>query len=134
MFFHIDAASGIPIYVQLKGQFKNCIAGGILLPGDKLPPVRELAAQLTVNPNTIQKAYQELEQEGIIETLRGRGTFVSTRTSPNPDQDRESKMGELLKSVITEAWHLNYTKDELLRTFEQKLAEWDTFKGGKKDE
>ncbi|HHW99476.1 MAG TPA: GntR family transcriptional regulator, partial [Firmicutes bacterium] len=75
--FYLDHRSPIPIYVQLQNQVKQAIAGGVLAPGEQLPSVRELAGRLAVNPNTIARAYQELEREGLIETLRGRGTFVT---------------------------------------------------------
>jgi Predicted transcriptional regulators len=134
MFYHVDPASGIPIYVQLIGQIKNCIAGGILVPGDRLPSVRELAAQLTVNPNTIQKTYQELEQNGIIETQRGRGTFVCGSIPIEFGQDRVRKLEDMIRALFVEAYHLNFKKEEFLKIFTKELGNWDSFKGGTKNE
>lgn len=128
MLFHVDAASGIPIYVQLKKQVKSCIAGGILLPGDRMPSVRELAGQLTVNPNTIQKAYQELEQEGIIETVRGRGTFVCGGSGNTGGEERKRKLEESIRALLVEAYHLNFTREEFLRVLHEKLEDWEPFK------
>ena len=73
---HLDYRDTKPIYTQIVENFRSQIATGILQPGDKLPSVRELAAQLSINPNTIQRAYRELEQQGAIQTLPGKGCFV----------------------------------------------------------
>lgn len=134
MFLHVDTANGIPIYVQLINQIKSCIAGGILIPGDRMPSVRELASQLTVNPNTIQKAYQELEQAGIIETVRGRGTFVYGTGTGFNEQERRKKLEQHVQALLVEAYHLNFGKDELKKIFDQKLEMWDGLKGGSIDE
>ena len=73
---HLDYRDAKPIYTQIVENFRSQIATGILQPGDKLPSVRELAAQLSINPNTIQRAYRELEQQAMIQTLPGKGCFV----------------------------------------------------------
>ena len=73
---HLDYRSARPIYAQITDGLRQQIAAGILQPGDKLPSVRELATQLAINPNTIQRAYRELEQGGVIVTLAGKGCFV----------------------------------------------------------
>ena len=74
--FHLEHRDGQPIYLQIMDRLKEQIRGSVLLPGDKLPSVRELAAELAINPNTIQRAYRELEQHGVIETIPGKGCFV----------------------------------------------------------
>ena len=79
---HLDYRDARPIYTQIADDFHAQIAAGILQPGDKLPSVRELATQLSINPNTIQRAYRELEAKGIIETLLGKGCFVCAIQSP----------------------------------------------------
>ena len=73
---HLEHRDGRPIYVQIKESLIAQVAAGVLLPGDKLPSVRELAGSLVINPNTIQRAYRELEQQGVIETIPGKGCFV----------------------------------------------------------
>lgn len=73
---HLDYRDAKPIYTQIMDNIRGQIAAGILQPGDKLPSVREMATQRSINPNTIQRAYRELEQQGIIETLPGKGCFV----------------------------------------------------------
>ena len=80
---HLDYRDARPIYTQIVENFRSQIAAGILQPGDKLPSVRELAAQLTINPNTIQRAYRELELQGVIQTLPGKGCFVCGVASPS---------------------------------------------------
>lgn len=75
----------LPIYLQIVNQVKRAVASGVLVPGDRLPTVRQLAVDLTINPNTVAKAYQELEREGVISTVPGRGTFVGQKkNSPKP--------------------------------------------------
>src|SRR4029077_8643468 len=75
--FHLDARSGVPTYLQLVQQVKQAVRLGILLPGDQLPTVKEVVGTLAINPNTVLKAYRELDFEGIVEGRRGQGTFVS---------------------------------------------------------
>ena len=80
---HLDYRDARPIYTQIVENFRSQIAAGILQPGDKLPSVRELAAELTINPNTIQRAYRELELQGVIQTLPSKGCFVCGVASPS---------------------------------------------------
>ena len=74
---HINVSSGVPIYLQLKDQLRRAVVGGVLRPGDRLPAVRDLAAETVVNPNTVARVYRELELEGLLQTQRGVGTFVA---------------------------------------------------------
>jgi GntR family transcriptional regulator len=76
--FYLDARSGVPTYLQLVQQVKQAVRLGILLPGDQLPTVREVVGSLAINPNTVLKAYRELDHEGLVEGRRGQGTFVSS--------------------------------------------------------
>ena len=80
---HLDYRDARPIYTQIVENFQSQIAAGLLQPGDKLPSVRELAAQLTIHPTTIQRAYRELELQGVIQTLPGKGCFVCGVASPS---------------------------------------------------
>ena len=84
---HLDSRDARPIYNQIVENFRAQIAAGILQPGDKLPSVRELATQLSINPNTIQRAYREMEQQGMIQTLPGKGCFVG-QVSGAPDWEK----------------------------------------------
>src|SRR4051794_25400472 len=82
--FHLEAASGVPTYVQIVQQVKESLRLGVLDVGDQLPTVREVVADLAINPNTVAKAYRELEREGLLVAQQGRGTFVaSTLASPS---------------------------------------------------
>lgn len=109
----IDMRSSIPIYEQIIIGIKELILKGILLPGDKLPSVRDLASIITINPNTISKAYSELERQKIIETIRGRGTFVAFQYEPKIQEDRLNMMKEQLKRAVLEAEYMGITKTEL---------------------
>ncbi|HHY46574.1 MAG TPA: GntR family transcriptional regulator [Firmicutes bacterium] len=101
MWFHLEPSSPIPIYAQIAEQVKRAVAGGILLPGDQLPSVRELAMKLRINPNTVARAYLELEREGVVATQRGRGTFVADgiRALPEVEREREVK-GDIERALV----------------------------------
>ena len=90
----LDYRDARPIYTQIVDGFRDQILGGILQPGEKLPSVRDLAAQLTINPNTIQRAYRELEAKGWIVTVPGKGCFVCDRPQPNPVSERQTLLEE----------------------------------------
>ncbi|MDA8234088.1 MAG: GntR family transcriptional regulator [Clostridia bacterium] len=124
MWFKIDPSNGLPIYMQILNQVKRAVAGGMLNPGDQLPSVRELAVQLTVDPNTIAKAYQELEREGVIKTLRGRGTFVAEGNSVLKKEARLQVLTETIERVLVEAHHLRINHSELQKIFLEKLRSW----------
>ena len=94
---HLDYRDARPIYTQIVENFRSQIISGVLQPGDKLPSVRELAAQLSINPNTIQRAYREMEQRAMIETIPGKGCFVCG-LSTAPDWDALEKAVEMLIS------------------------------------
>ena len=88
--FHLDARSGVPTYLQLVQQVRQAVRLGILRPGDQLPTVKEVVGGLAINPNTVLKAYRELDREGIVEGRRGVGTFVTgAPSSPPPDGVKE---------------------------------------------
>lgn len=110
----IDPRSSTPIYEQIVIKVKELILKGVLEPGDKLPSVRELSSIITANPNTVSKAYAELERQKVIETIRGRGTFVAQNYKPKIQEDRMETLKEDLKKVILEAKYMGLTKDELV--------------------
>lgn len=99
----IDPRSSTPIYEQIIQQMKELCLKGIIKPGDKLPSVRELATIIIANPNTVSKAYKELEREGIIETLRGRGTYISENAKVTLDEGKIAMIKEQLKRLIIDA-------------------------------
>jgi GntR family transcriptional regulator len=99
--FHLDTRSGVPTYLQLVQQVRQAIRLGILEPGDQLPTVKDVVGSLAINPNTVLKAYRELDHEGLVEGRRGVGTFVSTTpASPPPDGVTELR-GALLRWVAS---------------------------------
>lgn len=111
---NIDSRSSKPIYEQIISGIKENILKGIFSPEDKLPSVREMASMLTVNPNTVSKAYNELEREKVIETIRGRGTFISRDYKPRRDDDKMNLLRQKLKEVIVEAHYMGLTIDEVI--------------------
>jgi GntR family transcriptional regulator len=98
MWSHIDRSGGTPIYRQLVEQVRQAVASGVLRPGDRLPSVRELVIELAVNPNTVARAYQELEREGVIETPRGRGSYVADREPVIGEEERVRLFAEAARS------------------------------------
>src|SRR3954470_21350794 len=93
--FRLDLRSGVPTYLQLVQQVEQAVRLGILRPGDQLPTAKEVVADLAINPNTVLKAYRELDRAGVVETQRGRGTFVSDRRKPPEPRAVESLGAEL---------------------------------------
>jgi GntR family transcriptional regulator len=117
----INPRSGIPIYVQLVQQIRHALEVGILRPGESLPTVRQLAAELTIAPNTIVKAYSELENLGLIESRAGVGTTVSADLNGRlPAHQREDVL-ERLRSVIRDASQMNISERELRSSVEELI-------------
>lgn len=123
--FNINPRSSTPIYQQLVDGVKEAIARGVLVPGERMPTVREMATQLSINPNTIAKAYQKLEAEGIIETMRSRGTFVSGRPVMVDVPQARARLAELMEKIMVEAYHMGIDRNELRRLFEDSLKKWE---------
>lgn len=124
MWFHIDPASGLPIYMQIINQVKRASATGLLKAGEQMPSVRELAVELAVNPNTISKAYQELERDGIIKTVRGVGTFVSELEVKILPEERIRTLAKAIDKVLVEAHHLGLSYEDIIQVFNEQLNEW----------
>lgn len=122
----IDPRSSTPIYEQIIIKIKELILKGVLEPGDKLPSVRELSGIITANPNTVSKAYAELERQKVIETIRGRGTFVAENYKPKIQEDRMEALKEDLKKVILEAKYMGLTKEELVDIMDTYYEEFNT--------
>lgn len=111
---NIDSRSSKPIYEQIIERIKENIIKGILKPGDKLPSVRELASVITINPNTISKAYNELERMKVIEVVRGKGTFVTEDFKPIMDKEKMREIEEHMKKIIIEAHYIGLSKIKLI--------------------
>ncbi|MCM3596640.1 GntR family transcriptional regulator [Metabacillus idriensis] len=126
----IDPRSSTAIYEQIIQQMKELCLKGVLKPGEKLPSVRELSTMIIANPNTVSKAYKELEREGMIETLRGRGTFVSENAQITLDQGKMEMIKEQLKPLIVDAVYAGVDIEILHRWIEEISRE---MRGGKDD-
>jgi GntR family transcriptional regulator len=130
MLFQIDFKSGTPVYLQLVDQIRYAAASGALKSGEPLPPIRTLAEQLRVNRNTVAKAYTELESQGVIQTIQGKGCFLSENNSPFKKQVREKLLQKEIDSAVVTAHHLQVDREEFLALirarldfFERKAAE-----------
>ena len=119
---HLDPRSGLPPYVQLVQQIRFAVRNGTLRPGMQLPPAREVVASLTINPNTVFKAYAELEREGLVTSRPGQGTFVSA-TVPSPIDDRvQRKLRRALESWLSAAQSAGVEREAALAMFTQAMA------------
>jgi GntR family transcriptional regulator len=129
VWLRVDPRSPKPVYQQVVEGVKEAVARGTLEQGERLPSVRELAGQMTLNHNTVARAYQELERERVIEVVRGRGTFVAA--SPRPP-DREARVQQLvarIREMIVDAHHLQLGEDELLALVEATVRAWRDQRG-----
>ena len=122
MMFRPNPSSGVPIYLQLMEQVKHAIETGALRPGEQLPGIRPLAEELVINPNTVAKAYRELEHEGVIELRHGAGAFVSANARPKKATDK-LRAGQTIVAAAVERLHARgITEEEIRRLFEAELA------------
>jgi GntR family transcriptional regulator len=121
MIFQIDFKSGTPVYLQLVDQIRYAAASGALKSGEPLPPIRSLAEQLRVNRNTVAKAYAELESQGVIQTIQGKGCFLSENNSPFKKQVREKLLQKEIDSAVVTAHHLQVGRDEFLALIRERL-------------
>ena len=121
MRLHIHFKSGKPVYLQIIDQVKAAAASGAARPGDPLPSIRPLAEDLRVNRNTVAKAYAELEREGIIETVAGKGCFVRAAASPLKKSVRLQRLADYIDESVIHAHHLQIGKVELLRLIEERF-------------
>ncbi len=122
----VESKSGVPIYVQLKNQIKTLIVTGNLAPGDQLPTVRQLAVDLTINPNTVARVYLELEREGLLLTQQGRGTFVADLPEPDLlDRERHRRLQETMREALVEGMGLGFTLEEIRRELLEIIDQWE---------
>ena len=121
MFVNIDPSNGLPIYMQIVQQIKRGIAVGRLQPEDPLPSVRQLATELRVNPNTVARAYLDLEIEGVIYKRQGHGTFVSGQGVEMSKRERRRAVGRHLEKAVVEGVQLGLGEDEMREAFDAAL-------------
>jgi len=121
----IDEKSMLPIYEQIVHRIKELISRGVLQPEEKMPSVRELASRLLVNPNTVAKAYQELERQGVIVSVRGKGVFVAKpASSPGMLQERLSRLRADLGRLMVEAHHLGVSREQVTAWVEEEIGRY----------
>ena len=120
MQLHISPNDGVPIYLQIVNQVKYLVASGRLKPGEELPPIRVLAKKLLVNPNTVARAYRELETAGVVTTRRTAGTYVSDAGSPLARRERLRILAERADALLAEARQMNVSLEELLELLRQR--------------
>ncbi len=125
MQFRIDNASDRPVYQQIMDQIKRDIAMGRLIKNEKLPTVRQLAGQIAINPNTIAKAYRQLEQQGIIVTKAGAGAFVANLDSNLSRSVRKKLISEELELIAVDAYHMQIESQTLLEWFENAVVKFN---------
>jgi GntR family transcriptional regulator len=112
--FRLDLHTGVPVYRQIIDQFRGALASGALATGDQLPTVRQLAVDLSINPNTVVRAYKELELSGQLETHQGTGTFISGQKMPGAHAERERQLGQIVGDAVARAGAAGFTIEQLL--------------------
>ena len=112
--FRLDIQSGVPVYRQIIDQVTGGMAAGALKPGDQLPTVRQLAVDLTINPNTVVRAYRELEIRGVLETQQGTGTFISQQKVKRDEVERQRRLSQLVSEFAARAGAGGFTVKELI--------------------
>jgi len=120
MQIHITTADGVPIYQQIVNQVKYLVASGRLSPGDEMPPIRVLAERLIVNPNTVARAYRELEAAGVVEKRRTAGTYVSEQGSPLARKERVKILTERVDALLAEARQMDVSFEELVKLLDKR--------------
>jgi len=118
--FTLDLGSGVPFYRQIIDRVKSAIATGQLEPGDRLPTVRQLAVDLSINPNTVSRAYTELELTGLVETQMGSGTFVGQREVQPDDVERRRMLDRLCQEFLSRVSSHGFTLDDVLETLSMR--------------
>jgi GntR family transcriptional regulator len=117
---HISATDGVPIYLQIVNQVKYLVASGRMAAGDELPPIRVLAEQLVINPNTVARAYRELEAAGLVCKRSTTGTYVSDAGSPLARRERLRILSQRADALLAEARQMNVGTEELLELVRQR--------------
>jgi GntR family transcriptional regulator len=126
MRIHLNFKSGKPVYLQVVDQVKSAAASGAIRPGESLPSIRPLAEELRVNRNTVAKAYAELESQGVIETIAGKGCFIRNNGSPFKKAVRVELLTQEIDDAVTQAHHLMVGKTEFLRLAEERFDAFET--------
>ena len=118
--FRLDIKSGIPFYRQIIDQVKSAIATGELEAGNRLPTVRQLAVDLSINPNTVSRAYTELELTGMVETQMGSGTFISHKEVTRDEMEKKRLLDQICQDILSRASSHGFTINDILKNLEHR--------------
>jgi GntR family transcriptional regulator len=121
MLIHVNASSGVPVYLQIESQIKQAIAAGALKAGDALLSVRKLATELRVNPNTVARAYQELERASVIRTVPGGGTYVAENGMGLTKAEKVRRLRPLARQIAVESSHLRLNREDVTKLVQEEL-------------
>lgn len=124
--FRLDAHSGVPVYRQLIDQVQAAVASGALATGDQLPTVRQVAVDLEINPNTVMRAYREMEIRGLLDTQQGTGTFIADRKVEYSRDERERQLGQLVGEFVSRAGAAGFTLKQLMKALRDLEPEEDS--------
>jgi len=117
--FRLDAHSGVPVYRQLIDQVQAAVAAGVLSVGDQLPTVRQVAVDLAINPNTVSRAYREMEIRGALDTQQGTGTFIADRKIEFSKSERDRQLAQLVGELVSRAGAAGFTVKQLSKALRQ---------------
>ena len=121
--FRLDLHSGVPVYRQIIDQVRGGVASGALTVGDQLPTVRQLAVDLAINPNTVVRAYRELELGGLLETHQGTGTFISAQKIRGGNEERARQLARIVEDAVARAGAAGLSVEELIEELRGLVAE-----------
>lgn len=121
MILHLNPSSGVPVYLQLEAQVKQAVAAGALRHGEALPSVRKLAAELRINPNTVARAYQNLEREGVTRSVPGGGTFVADGLPGLLKSEKMKRLRPHARQLAVEGRQLRLGREEILKLLEDEM-------------
>jgi GntR family transcriptional regulator len=121
--FRLSLESGVPVYRQIMDQVRGGMASGSLSAGDQLPTVRQLAVDLAINPNTVARAYRELELGGLLETHQGTGSFISAQKIKRGDAERERQLAQIVGDCVSRAGAMGFTVDDVVEYLRKSAAE-----------
>jgi GntR family transcriptional regulator len=121
--FRLDSHSGVPVYRQIIDQVQGAIATGVLAVGDQLPTVRQVAVDLVINPNTVSRAYREMEIRGTLDTQQGSGTFIADKKIEYAKGERERQLGQLVGEFVSRAGSTGFTVEQLVKALREFSSE-----------
>ena len=124
MLLQINASLSLPIYAQIIEQIKLCLASGMITAGEQLPSIRELAMRLRINPNTVARAYRDLEKEGIVITARGKGVFVAERSDVFTERQKTRIVAQRLNQALVDAFHVGLGADKVRAILDKEIIKF----------